>query len=125
MQWDDTPHAGFTSSASEPWMRVNDNYTEVNVKQQLAKKTSVLMYWRKLLALRQQHIDVFAHGTFCDIDEKNPSISISIKRHNDKAALVICNFTSSQQPLSIPQEFKGRELLLSNVDHSETSMLAP
>jgi hypothetical protein len=48
-----------------------------------------------------------------------------IKRCNDKAALVICNFTSSQQPLLIPQEFIGKELLLANVDHSESNKLGP
>jgi alpha-glucosidase len=125
MQWDDSPHSGFTSRTSEPWMRVNDNYGEVNVKQQLAEKNSVLTYWKKLLALRQQYIDVFAHGTFRNVDEGNTSIAMFIKRCNDKAALVICNFTSSQQPLLIPQEFIGKELLLANVDHSESNKLGP
>lgn len=125
MQWDNSPHAGFTPGTSLPWMRVNDNYVDINVERQLKDKMSPLMYWKKLLSLRQQYIDVFAHGTFRNIEEDNPSISMFTKRYNDDVALVICNFTPSKQDLSIPQEFHGKELLLANVDHCASSILTP
>ncbi len=33
MQWNDNANAGFTSG-NNPWLKVNDNYKEVNVKAQ-------------------------------------------------------------------------------------------
>lgn len=33
MQWDDTPHAGFTDKDVQPWMRAHDVYPHMNVKQ--------------------------------------------------------------------------------------------
>ena len=54
LQWDNTPHAGFTSPNSEPWMRVVDDYDQWNVASQLADiNTSVLGFWREALKARK------------------------------------------------------------------------
>ena len=50
MQWDDSAQAGFTTGT--PWLFVNPNYKEINVKEQLGRKDSVWYYYQKLIALR-------------------------------------------------------------------------
>ncbi|KAG8729634.1 hypothetical protein FRC12_020838 [Ceratobasidium sp. 428] len=54
MQWDDSLHAGFTTGNS-PWMRVNDNFTTINVKNQMGDEESVLSFWKKVIQLRKDY----------------------------------------------------------------------
>ena len=44
MQWDAGANAGFTTGV--PWIKVNPNYTEINVAQALADPNSVFYYYR-------------------------------------------------------------------------------
>ncbi len=54
MQWDDLPHAGFSFGANvTPWLPVHKNYTEVNVKAELAAPDSILNFYRQLIRVRQ------------------------------------------------------------------------
>ena len=51
-QWDDSENAGFTSGT--PWLRVNPNYREINLKaQQERGADSVLAFYQELIALRK------------------------------------------------------------------------
>ena len=43
VQWDDSPHAGFTTGT--PWIAVNPNYTEINAKAETADPNSVFHYY--------------------------------------------------------------------------------
>ena len=60
MQWNTRENAGFTTGT--PWLKVNDNYTEINVETQDTDPDSVLNYYRKLIALRTSpaYKEVFA-----------------------------------------------------------------
>ena len=51
MQWSDADHAGFTTGT--PWLKVNPNYTSINVKDQLDDPDSVRSFYKKLIALRK------------------------------------------------------------------------
>ena len=51
MQWDASANAGFT--AGTPWIDVNPNYRQINVREAQADPDSILHFYRKLLALRQ------------------------------------------------------------------------
>ena len=50
MQWTDGENAGFT--AGTPWLKINPNYTDINVEAELADENSVLHFYKKLIALR-------------------------------------------------------------------------
>jgi alpha-glucosidase len=52
MQWDDSPQAGF--SPAKPWLRVAADYPRVNVSLQETKPMSLLTFYKRLIALRQQ-----------------------------------------------------------------------
>src|SRR5205814_450635 len=52
MQWDGSPHAGF--SKVEPWLPVSPNYRSVNVETLDRKPRSILELYRRLFALRRR-----------------------------------------------------------------------
>ncbi|CAK7218452.1 hypothetical protein SBRCBS47491_003515 [Sporothrix bragantina] len=121
MQWDASPNAGFTSAPADgsvqPWMRVNDNYREINVAAQMDKAGSPLEFWRRLLSFRRQHRHLFVYGEFVEHDHDNPFVFTYTKLidhasgieagedagpHPAAKALVSLNFTDQPQAVCFP-----------------------
>ena len=74
MQWNAEKNAGFTTGT--PWLKVNDNYTEINMETQDTDPDSVLNYYRKLIALRKSpaYKEVFAYGEFLPVYQNTSSV---------------------------------------------------
>lgn len=79
VQWSAEEHAGL--STVEPWMRVRDNYKEVNVAAQEKDPHSVLAFWKKVLKIRKEHSDVLVHGQFELFDFENINTFTYVKDH--------------------------------------------
>lgn len=62
VQWSAEENGGFCSV--KPWYRVNPNYTQVNVAAQEKDENSLLNFYRKLLALRQEYKQAAIYGEF-------------------------------------------------------------
>jgi oligo-1,6-glucosidase len=119
-QWDDSVNSGF--SDAQPWMRVHDDYKEINAAKQAKDENSVLSFYKRMLRLRKEHKDVFAYGTFELIDVMNENTFVYRKQHQDKTALVVLNFTT--EPQSLP-ESEGMKLLVSSYAKPTTGTLLP
>jgi len=100
LQWDNSENAGFSSA--EPWKRVNPNYTEINVKQQLEDPNSVLNHFKKMTQIRKEN-KVLTYGTYTVIDEEHPNIYAYTRSDSTTTKTVLLNFSS--EPSSI--EIKG------------------
>ncbi|KAG0666927.1 alpha-glucosidase mal12 [Rhodotorula mucilaginosa] len=130
MQWDSSPNAGFSTNAdAKPWMRVMDSYREgLNVTEQEEDPNSTLNFYRKMLALRKEHKDVFTLGRFDHFDKENEATMIYTKTAQDgsRAALVVLNFTAESHSFEVPATLKGKigQLLFSTVDGEADSPLA-
>ena len=96
MQWDAGSQAGFTTS-NEPWMRVNDNYKDINAAAQVDNPNSVYHCWRQVLEQRKAYKDMFVYGDFALADEPNESV-FAYKRIavGGEEALVACNFSDKE-----------------------------
>ncbi|KAK5010996.1 hypothetical protein LTR28_006436 [Elasticomyces elasticus] len=110
VQWSSAPHGGFCKPDVEPWMRVNDDYQEVNAHVQRTQsdpdKLSVLQFWKRGLASRKEHKDVFVYGDFHLIDEHHPKI-FAYKRTSEKEAfVVVLNFSKEEVKWTIPADAK-------------------
>ena len=93
MQWDNSPNAGFTTG--QPWIRVNPNYTEINVKAQEEDPNSVLNYYRQLVRLRKQE-DVIRDGDYTEILPDWDNIFAYSRDDGKKKLSVICNFSGEE-----------------------------
>jgi oligo-1,6-glucosidase len=125
MHWDDSKHGGFSTGA--PWMRVNDDYPICNAKQQQSDKNSVLVFWKKMLALRKEYMDLFVYGDFDVVDEGDEKTFCFTKERNGKKALVVLNFTDEEQSfeLDLMVEAKNCTLLSATLDGVQKNRLAP
>jgi oligo-1,6-glucosidase len=116
VQWDGSAEfAGF--SEKRPWMRVNDNYKEINVADQLQHKHSVRSFWKRIISLRKEHADLFIHGTYVVHDEEDlNTFTFEKTSANGRKALVMLNFSDEEQEFKVPKSFegKGMKCLISN-----------
>ncbi|MDE7245471.1 MAG: alpha-glucosidase [Oscillospiraceae bacterium] len=111
MQWSGESHAGF--SQAEPWLPVNPNYTEINVKAALDDPNSIFFFYQKLIALRKQYA-VFRDGTFTLLNPEDEKCFAYTRDTEEEHLLVVCNFTEETLPEVLPETFRGAETLLSN-----------
>lgn len=129
MQWSDAANAGFTSGT--PWMKINENYREINAAAQLQDSNSVFRFYQKALALRKRYADVVRDGAFVPIGEQEKAVFAFARRLEGRQLLVVCSLSPKPVRFKIPAELctGGAQLLLSNVDTppvlAETIRLAP
>ena len=92
MQWSDEENAGFTTGT--PWLKVNENYTKINARQQEMDPDSVLQYYRRLIALRKDpaYRDVFAYGKFAPAFAETDKIMAYYRKTDEKTVLIAANF---------------------------------
>jgi oligo-1,6-glucosidase len=117
VQWDDCANAGFTTG--QPWIRVHDDYKNVNIARQQEEANSPLKFWQKMLKLRNQYRDLTTFGHFNIHDMPDVDTFTYWKSNgNGREMLVVLNFTEEEQPWDVPPHMKGEEseLVIANVD---------
>ncbi|WAH38165.1 alpha-glucosidase [Alicyclobacillus dauci] len=114
MQWSDTEYAGFSSSAS--WLPVNNNYKRLNVLAEEQDPTSVLSFYRNLIALRKKH-SALSSGEYRVLNKSGDVIYFH-KVTQDEQVVVFLNFGDSPRNVDWNKWFgyayTSVRLLLSN-----------
>ena len=113
MQWSDGENAGFTTGT--PWLPVNPNYTEINVKDQESRPDSVLNHYRKLTALKKspEYKEVFTYGRFIPDHEDQEGIFAYHRKTDEQDILVAANYGT--EPCTLKMNNASAKVLLSNV----------
>lgn len=122
MQWDDSANAGFT--VGKPWMKVNPNYTHINVKEQMADPNSVYHFYKKLIELRKQH-EVFIYGKYDLVLEEHDQIFAYTRTLEGAKMIVMTNLFSEPTAYEMPASLAGLrgEVLISNYDQTGEQLL--
>lgn len=122
MQWNAEKNAGFTTGT--PWLKVNDNYTEINMETQDTDPDSVLNYYRKLIALRKSpaYKEVFAYGEFLPVYQNTNSVMAYYRKTENQRILITANF--GKEAVSLTLEYPVKQILLSNMASAEHSLPA-
>ena len=116
MQWSDLENAGFTTKT--PWLKVNDNYPKINVKNQENDPDSVLNYYRKLIGVRKsaEYKEVFTYGEFVPAYLDTESIMAYYRETDEQRILVAANFGENTAELNL--DYDIRHVILSNMNQS-------
>ncbi|PTQ07829.1 glucohydrolase [Sphingomonas oleivorans] len=96
MQWDASVNAGFNRGA-KPWLPVGDDYRTRNVAAQTSDPSSVLSWYRQLIALRRTHPAFL--GDFISVDRTNPSVLAFLRSSPEATVLVLLNL--SDKPATV------------------------
>lgn len=101
MQWNNSINGGFTTG--KPWFHVNPNYTEINVKQQLNDKFSILSYYKALIQLKKSDL-IYTYGKFSMVDAENEQIFAYTRSFKNNTVLIVANLTNEVSRLNLPFE---------------------
>ena len=110
-QWDATANAGFSSGS--PWLKVNPNYTEINVAAEEAKPESPLNYFRKLTKLRKDNL-VLVYGKYTLLDADNENVYSYTRELNGKRLLILLNFKAQEATAKTGLDLSKGKILLGN-----------
>ena len=111
MQWSDGKNAGFTTGT--PWLRVNPNYTAINVEKEAQNPDSVLNFYKKLIALRKdpEYKETVVYGALEPFMEERHNL-MAYYRKWDKTLLVVGNYQWDEQEIELPGACK--KVLINN-----------
>lgn len=111
MQWDSSPNGGFSTGV--PWLKVNPNYTSVNVASQEKDPASVLHYFRKMAALRKSS-PVLLYGDWQLVDAENPDVFAYSRSHQGKKWLILLNFRDREVGVTTLRDLRKAKVLIGN-----------
>jgi trehalose-6-phosphate hydrolase len=104
MQWDSSPHAGFTTG--EPWLQVAANYPEVNVEKELAEG-KIFRYYQELIRIRKEHA-VISDGSYEGIMLDDPEVFAYIRENDAEKVLVLNHFYAGDYTIAIPEGWANK-----------------
>jgi alpha-glucosidase len=119
MQWSSEVNGGFTTGS--PWLKVNPNYTTINVEDEEKDPSSILSFYKQMIRLKKSH-QVFTYGTYDLLLEDDPQIYAYTRTSSAEKMIVIANLSTS------PAVFEGetlhyQKLLLHNYEVNEHDVL--
>ena len=116
MQWDSSENAGF--SAGNPWLNVNPNYKEINVKNQQNDPDSLLSFYKELIALRKNPLyrETIVYGDLIPYLEDRHNL-MAYLRKGEKTLLIAGNFQTEAQDIQLPK--KCKKILLNNYPEAD------
>ena len=123
MQWSHEKEAGFTTG--KPWLKVNPNYTGINVEDQLKDEDSVLHFYKKLIALRKSEAyrETLIFGRFVPAFEADEDV-FAFYRESESGdrVFIAANFGKEEKTFKLPK--KSYTVLLTNDDSAPEGKLS-
>ncbi|WP_181687285.1 glycoside hydrolase family 13 protein [Halorhabdus salina] len=99
MQWTDGTNAGFTEG--DPWLKLNDNYREINVEAARADSNSVLDHYRDLIDLRHEW-DVLVYGDYELLLPDHEQLYAYTRTLGEERALIVLNWSAEPATFESP-----------------------
>ncbi|WP_034285784.1 alpha-glucosidase [Schaalia suimastitidis] len=100
MQWDDTPHAGFTTGT--PWLPVNPDYIQVNAKAQQDDASSIFAFYRRLIALRKE-LPIIIDGTVDLLAPDHTQLWHIRRRISGQVLEAVANMSDTPLDYAVPE----------------------
>ena len=110
MQWDATPHAGF--SPVEPWLPVAAGFETDNVERERRDPTSIYNLHRQLIALRRRSPSLLA-GRYQPI-AANGDLLLFVREHESERTLIGLNLGGEAIEIRFPDQQLRGEILVSS-----------
>ncbi|MFV8764215.1 alpha,alpha-phosphotrehalase [Aerococcus urinaeequi] len=115
MQWDDSENAGFTTGT--PWLKVADNYKDINVKKEL-ESGKIFPYYQKLIQLRHK-LPIIQDGAYHELLTDHPEVLAYYRTYGDQILYVFSHFYPGTSQVDLPESVdltRDYDKLLGNGD---------
>lgn len=111
MQWDTSPHAGF--SRGQPWIDLARNAADIHAAQALQDPHSVYYHYQRLIQLRKT-CPLLIHGDYHDRLPQHPQIWAYERHYQGKTLQVLLNFSATPQQVAFPRLAQSGRLVSQN-----------
>jgi alpha-glucosidase len=111
MQWSAERSVGF--SDGEPWLPLTLDYATRNVEALRGETRSILTLYRRLIALRREHL-ALSVGTYAAGGTQGNLFWFE-RRHGDTRLMVVLNFGHDMETLALPDDAAKARVLLSTL----------
>ena len=118
MQWDESIHSGFT--VGTPWLNVANNYSNINVKKELANG-KIFPYYQKLIKLRKE-MTIISNGSYKGILLDDPEVFAYIREKDGQKLFVLNHFYGTNYSFDLPNEIEVREAKLLIGNYSDAKL---
>lgn len=118
MQWNDKENAGFSNA--KPWIKVIDNYKDINAENNINDENSIFNHYKKLIKLRKDY-KVISEGKTIPILKDDKNVFAFIREYNNEKLLVINNFYGNECTIDLSNidfDIKKSKCLLSNYNEA-------
>lgn len=120
MQWNDEENGGFTTGT--PWLSLGKSYREINAKNALEDKESILYHYKELIALRKDYT-VISEGSIKFILEDDNKVLAYTRSYENTNLIVLNNFYGEETSVKLPKNLidtcKNSRVLISNYSNSK------
>ena len=123
--WDDLIHVAVPKSSISQRSKcfaVNRNYRTINAEAQLRDESSILNYYRRLIALRHEK-PVIVYGKYQMLLPEDPEVFAYERTLNGVKLTVICSFADYE--VGCPLLSNDAEILMSNYQDRAQNVLRP
>lgn len=117
IQWNSTENGGFTTGT--PWIKVNKNYKEINVENQLKDDDSILNFYKEIIKIRKEN-KTLIYGKYDLILEDDDKIYAYTRTSNNEKYIIITNISEENVKFDYNEEkLKYKGLIISNYEVDE------
>lgn len=114
MQWNDSLHAGFTTT--QPWIKLNPDFKNgVNVAHQEQEDYTVLSYFKKITSLRKAY-PTLVYGDYECILPEDENVYCYTRTLDSERFLIFLNFSDTVSNFVLPPsiQYNRKKKLISN-----------
>ncbi|MEO0470823.1 MAG: alpha-glucosidase [Bacteroidota bacterium] len=109
IQWNAEAEAGFTSGT--PWLKLNPNFSHINVAAQQNDPDSILTFYQKVLRFRRANTGLI-YGQYASIDTGNDALYVYRRWNTEKAYWIVLNLSDEEQGWEMVDH--GLQILVNN-----------
>ena len=103
-QWDGSENAGF--STGTPWIKVNPNYTHINLEADRANGASIFAFYQELIRMRRED-PAIVDGDLRFLLDDHEEILLYTRACIRQTLLVVANYSGKNVHFSIPEELEN------------------
>ena len=121
MQWNDTLNAGF-SEGSSTWLKVNENFKQINAKKDQQSTKSVFKFYQQLIAIRKTE-KAFIYGDYINLQPEHLQMWHYTRTMDEIEITVLVNLSNDACAINFQQD--KMVLLISNYSTNASVLLQP
>jgi alpha-glucosidase len=104
MQWSTSVNAGFTQGL--PWLPIPESAKSHNVAAESKDPNSIFSFYKRVIHLRKTE-PALLEGSYISLNDTDPNVISYLRRSKEGAILVVLNFSSVAQNLTVDLAKQG------------------